>query len=209
MANYLCCMDSETGGLTPQSDILTLYMAMTDEDLKVIDELDLKLKPNDRLPIVEDGAMKINKIDLQKHLEDTNTVTYAEAKVRIIEFAKKYLKKTGHHSNLSPLGHNVAFDLKFIWEHIVSEEEWNGIFSYNVEDTKTASLFLKRCGWLPPDIGTLKSLVEFFGIAKREAHEAKGDVHMTLDCYRSLINLMNSKKNSNSNQDLITLLESE
>lgn len=208
--SYFVCMDSETGGLrAKQADILTLFMAVTDENFKLIDELDLKLKPNEGLPRVEGQAMAVNKIDLEKHLADPNTVTYEEAKVKIIDFAKKYLKKRGRYSNLIVLGQNVMFDLKFIWEHIVPEEEWETIFSYNVEDTKTASLFLKRCGWLPKEIGTLKSLVEYFDIPKREAHEAKGDVHMTLDTYKAMIALMESKKNGGNSQDLIGLLEAE
>ncbi len=208
--NYFCCMDSETGGLEPkQADILTLYMAMTDEDFKVIEELDLKLKPNDRLPVVEAQAMEINKIDIKKHLEDPNTITYSEAKTKIIAFAKKYLKKRGKYSNLVVLGQNVGFDLAFIWEYIIPKNEWENIFSYNVEDTKTAALFLKRCGWLPKEIGTLKSLVEYFNIPRREAHEAKGDVHMTLDCYRALVNLVKGKKENTNSQDLISLLEQE
>jgi DNA polymerase III epsilon subunit-like protein len=204
-------MDSETGGLNPkEADILTLFMALTDENLKVIAELDLKLKPNDRNPTADEGALKVNKIDIKAHLNDPNTITYKEAKTKIIDFVTPFLKKTGRHSNLIVLGQNVAFDLDFIWEHIIPKNEWNGLFSYNVEDTKTASLFLKRCGWLPSDIGTLKSLVEFFGIAKREAHEAKGDVHMTIDVYKAMISLMESKKDSGGQtQDLISLLEAE
>ena len=207
---YFFCMDSETGGLDPkQADILTLYIAVTTDDFKVVDELDLKMKPNDRLPICNPEALAINKIDLQKHLEDPNTVTYAEAKTKIVTLAKKYLKKRGKYSNLIVLGQNVSFDLNFIWEYLIPKNEWENFFSYNVEDTKTASLFLKRCGWLPKEIGTLKSLVEFFNIPKREAHEAKGDVHMTLDVYSEMINLMKSKKENGVSQDIVSLLEAE
>ncbi len=208
--SYFVAMDCESGGLNPkQADILTLFMSVVDEDFKVLEELDLKLKPNDRLPVADDGALAVNKIDLKRHLEDPNTVTYAEAKVKIVAFAKKYLKKRGRYSNLIPLGQNVMFDLGFIWEHIVPKDEWESTFSYNIEDTKTASLFLKRCGWLPKDIGTLKSLVEYFNIPRREAHEARGDVLMTIDVYKTMVSLMKSKKDNGSSQDLISLLESE
>lgn len=207
---YFVAMDSETGGLrAKQADVLTLFMAIVDEDFKVLDELNLKLKPDGRLPIVEEGAMAVNKIDLAKHLADPETVTYSVARTKILAFAKKYLRKRGRYSNLIPLGQNVSFDIKFILEHIMSEEEWENHFSYNVEDTKPASLFLKRCGWLPKEIGTLKSLVEFFNIPRREAHEAKGDVHMTIDVYKAMIALMKSKKEGGANQDLIALLEAE
>lgn len=208
--SYFCAMDSETGGLDPKkADILTLFMSMVDEDFKVLEELDLKLKPNDRLPVAEQGALDVNKIDLQKHLADPNTITYAEARLKIIAFAKKYLKKRGRYSNLIVLGQNVSFDLNFIWEHVIPKDEWETLFSYNIEDTKTAGLFLKRCGWIPKECGTLKSFVEYFGIAKREAHEARGDVLMTIDCYRAMVNLMKSKKENGSSQDLISLLEAE
>lgn len=208
--SYFFAMDSETGGLDPKlSDILTLYISVTDEDFKILDELDLKLKPNDRNPIADPGALAVNKIDLQKHLADPNTITYAEAKTKILALAKKYLKKRGRYSNLIVLGQNVMFDLNFIWEHLILKSEWETNFSYNTEDTKTASLFLKRCGWLPSDIGTLKSLVEYFNIPKREAHEARGDVLMTLDVYRAMIALMKSKKDGGNSQDLVSLLEAE
>lgn len=207
---FIFCTDSETGALDPKKgDILTLYMAVTDEDLKILDGLDLKLKPNDRLPIADAEALKINGIDLQKHLADPNTITYAEARIKILAFAKKYLKKRGRYSNLFILGQNVMFDLGFIWEYIIPKEEWEAHFSYNVEDTKSASLFLKRCGWLPPEVGTLGSLVEFFNIPKLTAHEARGDVLMTIQVYKSLIELLKSKKSGGNSQDLISLLEAE
>ena len=210
MANYIVCMDSETGGLNPKTtDILTLFMSLVDEDFKVLAELDLKLKPNDRLPIVEAQAMEVNKIDLQKHLADPNTVTYKEAQKKIVDFVTPFLQKKGRYSNLIVLGQNVSFDLGMIWEHVIPKDAWEKIFSYNVEDTKTACLFLKRCGWLPPETGTLKSLVEFFGIPRRTEHEARGDVLMTLDVYKAMISLMESKKNGGNNQDLIGLLETE
>lgn len=208
---YIGCLDSETGGLDPKkADILTLYVAMCTEDFQVVGELDLKLKPDEgRLPIAEAQALAVNKIDLAKHLADPETVTYAEARLKIIEFTKKYLKKRGRYSNLIVLGQNVQFDLNFIWEYIIPKQEWETLYSYNVEDTKTAGLFLKRCGWIPQDLGTLASFVQFFNIAQREAHEAKGDVWMTIDVYKAMISLMKSKKEAGSSQDLISLLEAE
>ena len=207
---YFFCMDTETGGLDPKRcDVLSMYIAVTDEDLKIIDGLDLKLKPNDRLPVVEEQAMAINRIDLKAHLENPETITYAQAKEKIVAFNKKYLKKRGKFSNCLVLGQNVAFDLAFIQEHIFSRQEWDSIFSYNVEDTKSSALFLKRCGWIPKEIGTLASMVEYFGIPKHTAHEARGDVLMTIQVYKKMIDLMKSKKNGGDSQDVIALLEGE
>lgn len=208
--SYFFCMDTETGGLDPKRcDVLTMYIAVTDEGLKIIDGLDLKLKPNDRLPVVEEQAMAINKIDLRAHLENPETVTYAQAKEKITALNKKYLKKRGKYSNCLVLGQNVAFDLAFIQEHIFSRSEWDSLFSYNVEDTKSAALFLKRCQWLPKEIGTLASMVEYFNIPRHTAHEARGDVLMTIQVYAKMIELMKSKKDNGSSQDIVSLLEAE
>ena len=210
MANYIVCLDSETGGKNPKtSDPLTIFMSLMDNDFKVLAELDLKLKPNDRLPIVEEKAMEVNKIDLQKHLSDPNTITYKEAHKKIVDFVTPYFKATGRAVKITILGQNVGFDLDFIWEHIIDKQSWEKIFSYNVEDTKDVCLFLKRCGWISPECGSLASLVEFFGVPKLTAHEARGDVEMTVQVYKKMIALMESKKNSGNSQDLITLLESE
>ena len=76
-------------------------------------------------------------------------------------------------------------------------------------DTSPIVSFLKEVEWLPPELGDLKSLVDYFKVEKREAHIAKNDILMTIDVYKALINLMNSKKNNNSNDDIISLLEAE
>jgi DNA polymerase III epsilon subunit-like protein len=167
------------------------------------------MKPDDRLPMANAEALAINKIDLQKHLEDPNTITYSEAKEKITHFAKKYLKKTGRYSNLLVLGQNVAFDINFIKTYLFTSQEWDSLFSYNVEDTKSACLFLKRAGWFPKQIASLGSMVEYFGIPKHTAHEARGDVMMTIEVYKKMIELMRSKKDGGSSQDLISLLEAE
>jgi oligoribonuclease (3'-5' exoribonuclease) len=206
-----CVMDCETGGFDENKvDLLTVYIAITDEDFRIIEELDLKLKPNDgRLPVAEAQALEVNKIDLVKHLADPTTITYAEGKEKLIALFKKHLKKKGRYSNIVLLGQNVGFDQRFVWKHLIDFATWESFVSYNVEDTKTACLFLKRCGWLPKEVGTLGSLVDFFNIPKRTAHEAKGDVHMTIDVYKAMIQMMASKKEGGTTQDLISLLEAE
>ena len=88
-------------------------------------------------------------------------------------------------------------------------EEWTNIVHYGIIDTKSNTDFLKDAGWLPRDVGTLISLVEFFGIPKRDAHRAKGDTLMCVDVYRAQLALMASKKESAPQQDLISLLEQE
>jgi hypothetical protein len=202
--------DSETGGLTTDQDILTLYLAIVDEDLKIKEDLDLKLKPNDRLPIADADALKVNGIDLHKHLADPETITYSEAKTKIVAMIKKYLKKKGRHSNIRPLFYNAVFDIGFIQKHLLPFEEWNALINYNVVDPKVVVNFLKDSKWFPSDLGTLISVVKYFNIPMGTAHTARADTLAMIEAYKKILELMENKKNgSGSNIDLISLLEAE
>lgn len=211
MSNVFVCLDSETGGLIPSAaDLLTLYIGMFDENFKLLEELDLKLKPNDgRLPIAEAGALRVNGINIREHLENPETVTYAEANKKISEMLKRHLQKKGRYSNLIPMAYNYDFDCKWVQHHVLPESEWNSLLHYGKIDPKMCVDFLKNCGWFPPDLGTLVSAVEYFQIPKRNAHSAKDDTLMMVDVYKAILNLMRSKKEGGQVQDLISLLETE
>jgi DNA polymerase III epsilon subunit-like protein len=214
MSQLYIPFDTETGGLDPKtSDLLTIYMAVMDENFKILDEVDLKVKPDGgRLPVCEAGALKVNKIDVAKHLADPTTVTYSEAKEKIVTMLKKHLRKTGRYSNLVPLGHNVPFDVGYLQHHILPKEEWDKILHYRTVDTNPIVGFLKDAGWFPRELGNLGSVVEYLGVPVRAAHNAKEDTLMCVDCYKAMLSLMNSKKESggqSQQQDLIALLEAE
>lgn len=208
--DYYLAMDSETGGLDPSvEDMLTFYCAIFTTDWKLVDELDLKLKPdNNRLPVCHAKALAVNKIDLRAHLDDPNTITYSEAKKKILEFTTKY-RKPGRFSNITPLGHNVNFDLVFTWQHLVPKSEWEKNMHYGTACTKQDCDALKRWGFLPSSCGSLVSLVEHFNIPKRNAHNAKEDTLMTVDVAKAMEAFMKSKKEGGTTQDLIALLEAE
>ena len=202
--------DSETGGLTTDQDLLTLYLAIVDEDFKIREELDLKLKPDGRLPLADAGALKINGIDLHKHLADPETITYSEAKTKIVAMIKKYIKKKGKYSNIRPLFYNAAFDIGFIQKHVLPFEEWDSLISYNVVDPKVAVNLLKDAKWFPSDLGSLISVVKYFNIPMGTAHTAKADSLAMIESYKRIIELMASKKDGGGQGvDLISLLESE
>jgi DNA polymerase III epsilon subunit-like protein len=211
MSNFYLAFDSETGGLNPKkADMLTLYMAVIDEDFKVLEELDFKLKPDgDRLPIAEAGALKVNGIDLRKHLEDPEIITYSEAKEKVVVMIKKYLKKNGRYSNIRPLGQNVQFDIDYVQEYVLPKDEWDSMVHYGKVDTKICVDFLKDCGWFPKDIGNLGSIVSYLNIPMGKAHTAKADTLACVEVYKKLLELMKSKKDNSQSVDLISLLEAE
>ena len=175
-----------------------------------MDELDFKLKPDGgRLPLADEGALKVNGIDLSKHLADPETISYSEAKTKLIGMIKKYLKKNGRHSNIRPLGYNVNFDISFVQKYILPFKEWDSMLNYNTVDPKVIVNFLKDCKWLPPDLGSLVSVVKHFLIPMGIAHTAKADTLATIEVYKKLLELMASKKEGGQKMDLISMLEAE
>lgn len=210
MSRLLVSFDTETGGLDPkQADILTFYMAILDGNFQILEEVNLKLKPDLGLPRADAGALKVNGINIQEHLADPSTITYSEGRFLIMSMLKRHLKKNGRYSNLIPMGQNVQFDLDMTWEHLISKTEWLSLCHYTTICTKHRIDFLKECGWLPSTISGLGSVVDHFGLPKRAAHNAREDTLMTVDVYRALLSMMESKKTNSSGQDLISLLEAE
>lgn len=203
--------DLETGGLNPtKTDLLTGYFCILDENFKILEELPLALKPEGRLPIVEAKAMSTNGIDLVKHLESPDTVTYTEGAKKLTALIKKYLKKRGKYSNIIPMGYNIAsFDVPWAQHHLIPKDTWESMVHYKCLDVSHDVDVLKRHGWLPPFCGSLVSMVEFFGVPKGEAHVARDDIIMTIGVFKKVQELFNSKKDGGQTQDLISLLEAE
>jgi hypothetical protein len=207
---YYCPFDSETGGFDPDEvDMLTFYMAIMDQEFKLVDELYLKLKPDGgKLPIAHADALRVNGIDLKKHLEDPETVTYSEGRKQFVAMLKKHHKKEGRFSNLKPMGYNVPFDEGFTWKHLLPRSEWQQFFHYKRIDVMERADFLKECEFFPPDLGSLVTVNDYLQLPKREAHDAKNDSLMCVDVYKKILDIMKSKKDNVSNQqDLISLLE--
>lgn len=210
MSQIYLPFDCETGGLNAKSaDLLTLYMAIMDENFQILEELDLKLKPEGRLPVCEAGALRVNGINVEAHLANPSTITYSEANKQITAMIRRHLKKTGRFSNIRPLGYNVDFDIKFVQEHILPEDEWNSMIHYGKIDPKGYVELFKDAGWFPRDLGTLVSVVDYLQVPKRGAHNAKEDTLMTVDVYKKIIEMLKNKKENGSSQDLISLLEAE
>lgn len=205
--------DTETGGFNEnKADLLTAFFCIMDENYKILEELDLKLKPDDgRLPIAEAGALAVNKINIQEHLANPATVTYSEGRKQLDAMIRRHLKRNGRYSNISPMGYNCPFDTRWTQKHLFPQETWESLLHYKMHDVMGAVDFLKKVGWFPKTIGNLESVVNYLQIPTRNAHTAKDDTYMTIDVDKKLTEIMRSKKEGgqSASQDLITLLEAE
>jgi len=201
--------DTETTGKDPKvNQPLTAYFAVCDQDHNVIEELNLQLKPSDPSILrVEQEAMDINKINLADHLADPNTITYEAGRVKLKNLLVKH-KIKGKRKHYIPCGHNVSFDKEMIWNWLMPQDEFEEEVHYRTIDTSSITTFLKDVGIFPEELGNLLSLVQYFNIPEKEAHEAKGDVLMNIDVYKAMKAMMKSRKRemvggSNSLLDIV------
>ena len=205
--------DCETGGTDPNlHSLLTAYFGVYDQDLKLIDDLYLELKPENESDIfVTEEAMKVNKINLNDHLKNPNTVTYEEGKKRLLELLNrnKIPRKRKH---FTPAGHNVQFDKNFIFKQLISQQEFEKLVHYRTIDTSQICSFLKDVGIFPDYVGSLGSLVEYFNLPMRNAHNAKDDIEMNVEVYREIVRTMKTFKQqkaseTNAKIDLLKIIE--
>jgi hypothetical protein len=163
--------DTETGGLTAESSLLTVHFAACDKDLNVLDELELFVKPNDEQYNVSAEALNINKINLIEH--DKTALTYSAAGQELRNFLWKY--SANGKVKLVPIGKNVGFDIIKVTDNLLGKKTWNQFVSYRLYDITGIVIYLKRKGKLASDAPeSLSGLAEYFGI-NEVWHTAKGD----------------------------------
>lgn len=169
--------DTETTGLDyNNSNLLTAYFIILDNDLNIVDTFDLKLKhPSYNITV---QALVINKIDLIKH--DLDAITIEEAQIKFLEFLTKNKGKYRY----TPIGHNISFDINFLKNSgIITENNYFNLISHNVLDTIVISQFLKFTNHISSNQSlSLVSLCKMANIkSDGNAHEAKTDILMTIE----------------------------
>jgi oligoribonuclease (3'-5' exoribonuclease) len=207
--HYLWFDTETTGKYAKLHCPLTAYFAVCDQNLQIIDEIYLQMKPDDMAKLkVEQEAMDVNKINLQEHLADPSTITHGEARVKLKNFLTKN-KIKGKRKSFMPAGHNVAFDKEMVWEWIMPQEEFEEDVHYRTLDTSMITNFLKDIGFVPDEVGNLMSLVQYFNLPEKEAHTCKGDVLMNIDVYRAMRATFTARKKDmvGSSNSLLEIIE--
>lgn len=179
-------MDCETGGLTPEYSLLTLAAIVADKDFNPIrggnNEDTLSLAIRHSKYVVSPEALTINKIDLVHH--SAVGVKLEQAKQTFEGFVQRAKAMSG--DKLIPVGHNLAFDLKFVWAHLMPEDTWRRHCHYHSLDTMVAARFFKSAGVF--DSGCrLTDLCELFHVDAGAAHTALDDTKSTMAVARALM----------------------
>lgn len=164
-------LDLETGGLWNDVSLLTAYFAVLNEDFNIIDELDLKLIPDDGIYKVEPEGMAVNKINLVELAKEG--IPYKKAKTILYDF----LKNNYNGELLTPIGQGILGDVRKLCDTIISKGSWDNFVSRRGLDTMYIARYLQEIGKMPKDISiSLENLISYFDIKiDGELHCAKVD----------------------------------
>jgi DNA polymerase III alpha subunit (gram-positive type) len=190
-------LDTETGGVTEETSLLTAFYSVLDENLNSVASLDLKLKPRNGLYFLDAGALKVNRINIVEH--DAVATTYDDAKTLLYDFISTH--SDGGKNKLIPIGHNVHFDIKFTQVYLVSKKTWDNFISYRTLDTGCVAQFLIAAGVIDGSktTGSMESLAKYFGVdaayigfAEAKLHDAEYDSKLTVAVLRKMQEAMKS-----------------
>lgn len=189
-------LDIETTGIHSTSNLLTLYMGVMDENLKVIQALDLKVKPepdkNERggrsIYCIQAEAMSINQIDLNEH--DKVAITYKEAKPIVYKWLEEMYAIYGF---LTPFGNLVGQDISKICECLISRNSWDNFVDRRVIELSSIGKALQLLGKIDENQSlSLPKISEFFGmdLDEKMLHTAQYDVEVGAFVFKKYLELL-------------------
>lgn len=180
--------DTETGGIRKEMSLLTLYGHILDDNLNILDTIDLKIKPDDGVYHVNAQGLEINRINIVEH--DRIAKPLSEVKTRF----KNYICGWSLNQKLTPIGHNVRFDVKFVKTHLL--EDWDRYFDRRHIDTASVGKFLALSGIVPKlKTYNLSEMAQALMIDVNEdsRHEARFDADLTLNVLRNMTQLIKGR----------------
>lgn len=176
----LCVIDTETGGLNPETDAL-LSVGLVDwcdgvirrQREILVDASGLRCDPK---------AMAVNGIDLEAH--HAYSISREEAASVIQEFCLPMGRPW-------ICGHNVFFDVGFV-RRLFTPDALRRCFSHRMIDTMQILAYLGHVGLIPDGIGKLDQAISHFGIVVPEGkrHTALADALATAELYTKLLTVV-------------------
>lgn len=177
-------MDTETSGLdSTKHQILTMGMVITDYEFNILFEKEYLIK-QEPWAIIEDKALNINKINLEEHNKIAKS-SYDSG----YELKKDLLNYLGKNSWIQPIGHNFAFDDKFIRALYSKVDILICPFHYHFEDTMILANVLRNNGMLDVPNVKLETLSKHFGYSAK-FHNSLEDAKATIHVYKHLVNII-------------------
>jgi len=185
-------LDAEMGGIDLKYSLLTVYFRILNKDFEFVDDLYLRLKPDNGDYVLTARGMEVNQINLIEH--DKTAITYMDGKDVLRKWMYGISQMPGY-QRMDPLGHQVDGDVRHVWDKLMAREKWESYVSYRKLDTSSVAKFLRDRKVIPSETdgpegvgGSLSSLAEFFGVKPvGQLHDAKTDVLLTVEVYKKML----------------------
>jgi DNA polymerase III epsilon subunit-like protein len=174
-------VDLETSGVNPfRHEVLAVGLAPLDRGLP---PLSVYVRP-ERIQWTEYAERNFERFSGEWNAE---SISPAEACVSI----ERYLAEVFSGKPVTPLGHNVGFDLAFLRKlaFLGGRDQLAGL-SHRAIDTHTLLYMLASKGQIPHDAATSDGAFRHFGIAVDGRHTAIGDAIATRDLVYRLLELL-------------------
>lgn len=170
----LAFIDIETTGLSlAKHEIIQIGCVLTTPELRVIEEFELKIKP-ERIKDADKLSLKISHYD---------ALNWEDAK-SLKDGMKILSKKT---KDCIMVGHNVAFDSGFLEYAFTLTGTINSMHYHKLDTISIAWAKLHRDPKL--EHFSLRELCVRFGIKNVRAHSALSDARATFELYKKLMEL--------------------
>lgn len=183
----LLVVDTETGGIDPQTNSILSVAAVVWDGERTKSELDLAIV--EPILSVTPRAMEINRINLAEHTKRAVTPAVAVKQINTFlleHFPTEMMSK----AKIALAGHNIGFDVSFLKRlYLLGGGNYDQIFSHRLLDTAGIVRFLSLAGVTPlADAGSDEAF-SYFGIyvPDEDRHTALGDVRATADLLTKLV----------------------
>jgi DNA polymerase III epsilon subunit-like protein len=176
----LLVLDTETGGLNPETDAL-LSVGLVDWcDGQVTRQTEILVDAAGL--ICDPKALAVNNIDLDLH--HAYSVSRDEAAQQIQTFCQPMGRPW-------LAGHNVQFDIGFV-RRLFAPDVLRKTVSHRCLDTMQVLAYLGHCGRIPDGIGKLDQAIAHFGIEvpAGQRHTALADALATACLYTKLLEVV-------------------
>lgn len=170
----LAFIDIETTGLNlTKHEIIEIGCVITTPSLEVIEEFELKIKP-EYVENADPVSLKIS------HYDPSQWKSAHSLRQAMEIFSKKV-------EDCIMVGQNVAFDSGFLEYAFIKTEVANSMHYHKLDTVSIAWAKLHR----QPDIDhfSLRELCKHFGIENENAHTGLGDARATYELYKKLMEL--------------------
>lgn len=173
-------LDTETGGLNPETDALLSVGLVDWRDGDVLRQEEILIDAESL--VCSPQALAVNGIDLDLH--HGYSVTRAEAAERIRDFCAPMGRPW-------IAGHNVQFDIGFV-RRLFAPDVLRKTFSHRVMDTMQVLGYLGHAGLIPVELAKLDQAMAHFGITMPEGkrHTALADALATAELYSRLLKVI-------------------